>query len=84
MIGSSFVAEIVHGKPVARIYNLNLAFITNAVLKTGLAALGDASTVATNIVSTQKGMPWQTGSNPVSAPAAYCKEVDILRMDLSR
>jgi len=84
LIGSSFVAEIVHGKPVARIYNLNLAFITNAVLKTGLAALGDASTVATNIVSTQKGMPWQTGSNPVSAPAAYCKEVDILRMDLSR
>jgi hypothetical protein len=61
-----------------------MSFVTNAVLKTGLAALGDASTLGTAMASTPKGMPWQQMVHPVTAPAAHCKEVDILRTDLSR
>jgi len=74
-----FIVEIVKGKPAARLGGLRLAFVTNAVLNRGLIALGDASTVGTSVVSTSKGMPWQRMTNPVSAPAASCKEVDIFR-----
>jgi len=84
LLGSGFVAEIVNGKAVARLYNLRMAFLTNSVLRTGLTALGDAKTLGTTIARTPKGMPWQEMMHPVTAPAAFCKEVDILRTDLSR
>lgn len=84
LIDSPLIVEIRNGKPVNRVYNLRLAFITNVVLKNGLTALGNASTMGTAIASARKGMPWQDMRHPVSAPAASCKDVDILRMDLSR
>jgi hypothetical protein len=84
LIGSPLIVEIRDGKPVARLFNLQMAFLTNAVLKTGLTALGDASTIGTTMARAQKGMPWQQMEHPVTAPAAHCKEVDILRTDLSR
>jgi len=84
LLSSPLIVEIVNGKPVARLFNLRMAFTTNAVLKTGLTALGDASTIGTTMATTPKGMPWQQMTHPVTAPAAHCKDVDILRMDLSR
>jgi len=75
----SLMVEIVNGKPVNRVQGPTLAFLTNAVLRTGLLALGDATTLGTSTVETQKGMPWQRFTNPVTAPAAHCKEVDLLR-----
>jgi len=79
-----FVAEIVRGKPVARIDNLSMAFLTSAMLRTGLVAVGDATTVGASVVRTPKGMPWQYLEHPVTAPSARCKEMDVLRTDLSR
>jgi TldD protein len=83
-INSPLIVEVRNSKPVARLFNLRMAFITNTVLKSGLTALGDASTVEMAMASSPKGMPWQDMRHPMSAPAAHCKEVDILRTDLSR
>jgi len=84
LFSSGFVVEVVNGKPVAQVNNLQMAFVTNAVLKLGLTALGDASTLRTTLVNVPKGMPWEYMEYPVTAPAAHCKEVDVLRGDLSR
>jgi len=84
LLHSQFVVEIANGKPKARIAELQMAFNTRSVLRAGLTALGDATTLGTAVATTFKGMPWQTMTHPVTAPAAQCKEVDILRTDLSR
>lgn len=84
LLQSPLIVEIINGKPTARLGNLQMAFTTNAILKSGLTALGDERTLGTAIARTFKGMPWQEMTNPVTAPAALCKEIDILRTDLSR
>jgi len=83
-LGGDMVVEVINGKPVARIHNINMAFLTNALLKSGLVALGDATTLRTDIARTEKGIPWQPLTHPVTAPAIRCKEIDVLRTDLSR
>jgi hypothetical protein len=75
--------EIQRGTPVARIAGGWLAFSTKSVLSTGLLALGDASTVGNANVLTQKGLPWQAFTHPISAPAAYCKEIDVAHINVN-
>jgi len=77
---SRLVLEIVRGVPVARTY-LPLQFATKSLLKAKLTALGGASTLRTTMVETYKGMPWQVVTQPVTAPAALCKDVDVISLE---
>jgi len=83
MLRPLIAAEIVQGKPVALIEDLWMSFTTLAMLKTGLAALGDATTQGTDLGTTSKGMPWQEMSNPITAPAALCKQIDVIQLPKS-
>jgi len=82
-IRSPLVVEVQQGKPVRRLRNVWFAFTIKSVASKALVALGDARTLGTATVTTQKGMPWQTMEYPMTAPAAFCKEVDVVRMDIS-
>jgi predicted Zn-dependent protease len=77
------VVEVQQGKPVRRLRNMRFAFTTKGALGQGLVALGDARTSGAAMAVTRKGMPWQTMAHPVTAPAAFCKAMDVLRMDIS-
>jgi len=77
VLRSSLVIEVRRGKPVARVPNICFVFSTLGVLGKGLLALGGAETMGTATSVTEKGIPWQTMTHPVSAPAAYCKEIDV-------
>jgi len=83
ILRGAWMLEILNGKPVHRVIDPTVAFSTSAVLRTGLMALGDTTTCRTSTIDIQKGMPWQRFMNPATAPAAYCKEVDMLRFDFS-
>lgn len=75
--GGDIVLEIRDGKPVART-NVRLQFATKAVLGVNLVALGDVQSTRTSMITTSKGMPWQTSRQLMTAPAALCKDVDVL------
>jgi len=77
------VIEVQRGKPTARLGRLWMAFWTKSMLRTGLVALGDASTLGNARAMIHKGLPWETFTHPVSAPAAYCKDIDVSRIDVS-
>jgi len=81
-VHTSSVLVVRHGREVGRIKWLNLSVVTKQAFGAKLVALGDASTNSTQIVEVEKGMPWQTLAQPVTAPAALCKEVDIVRENL--
>jgi len=83
MVTASLMVEVKQGKPVTRIPNLRLAFSTKAMLQKSLLALGDASTLRTTRVVTQKGLPWQQLMHPITAPAAYCQDIDVMRTDVT-
>jgi len=74
--GTSTVVEIVRGKPVSRTM-LSLEFVTKTLLKDKLVAIGDATTVRPTLIDTFKGIPYQQVLQLVSAPAAFCKDVDV-------
>jgi TldD protein len=74
--------EIRNGTPVARV-DLLVQFVTSRVLHKQLDALGDASTVRTVYNTVTKGIPWQGCAQPISAPAALIKDVDVITWDLS-
>jgi predicted Zn-dependent protease len=84
LLGAPLVVEIRNGKPVARVSGVRMGFVTNSVLKSGLAALGDAKTLGSTVVRMQRGIPWQEIVHPVTAPAALCKEMDLYRSNFSR
>ena len=74
---NGWAIEILRGRPVART-GLRLQMRTKAMFKKQLVALGDASTVRTTTGEFAKGMPWQTVSQTVSAPAALFSNVDVI------
>jgi len=76
--GASVILEIRRGVPVART-GLRMQFTTNAILKKNLLALGDTTTMGCDRTTTAKGIPWQESSQLVTAPAAFCKDVDVIR-----
>jgi hypothetical protein len=63
--------------PVART-NIHLQFTTKTILQKQLVALGDVGTVRTTDVTDTKGIPWQAIDQWVTAPAALCKNVDVI------
>jgi TldD protein len=71
------VLEIQRGRPIART-NLLLQFVTKAVLKDKLVALGGAETLRTDSGNSLKGSPWEEIPNQVTAPAALLKDVDVI------
>jgi hypothetical protein len=70
------VLEVERGKIVART-GISLQFATKALLTSKLLALGDDTTVRSDIISTVKGVPWQQVTYPATAPAAFCKDVEV-------
>jgi len=82
MTTAEFAIEVRNGKPVART-NLRMQFTTKALLKAKLAALGGPESVRTSAVSIPKGVPWEPVEHAVTAPAALCKDVDVLSWTLS-
>jgi len=82
-IRTNLAVEVQRGRPVARLWNLWLAFSTKSLLQKGLTALGDASTSRAAEIITYKGMPWQAVRHPLTAPAASCKEIDVMRTDVN-
>jgi len=78
VIGSpdGVILDVQRGVPVARV-GAQLQFITKTILGKNLRALGDASTLGMAPVSTAKGVPWQQSTQWVSAPAAFCSDVDL-------
>jgi hypothetical protein len=75
---SSTALEIRNGKPVHRVPNLWLSLASKTIFNAQLTALGDATTLDTQMAFTQKGMPWERLSQPVTTPAAQCKDVDVV------
>jgi TldD protein len=77
---AGFGLEIKNGVPVARTWIL-LQFATKRMLQKQLTAIGDASTARTARVGTAKGIPWQRIVQPITAPAALIKDLDIIMWD---
>lgn len=71
------ILEVHHGVPVARTV-VTTRTAAKMLFGKNLVALGDAETLRTRTVESTKGIPWQTIQYPVTAPAALCKEVDIV------
>jgi len=69
--------EVAQGKPVRKILYNTLQFNTLPFLK-GLAAVGDSSTVHSQVFVVEKGYPWQAARHSASAPAALFKEVNVI------
>jgi len=74
------VLEIKNGTPVCRT-NIMMQFTTKRILQKQLVTLGDASTARTEILRMDKGVPWQGIGVPVTAPAAFVKDVDVVVWD---
>jgi len=71
------VIEIQRGVPVSRTF-VTLQLSTKELLKNKIIALGDARSQRTSSVVTEKGIPWEAIRQPVTAPAALCKDVDVV------
>lgn len=74
----SLIVEYRRGVPVTRLFVVPLQFVTKTTLQKNLVAIGDATTLRTTTVTASKGIPWQPVSQPISAPAALCKEIDVI------
>lgn len=68
--------EIRRGVPVARTA-VKMQFTTKTILGKNLMALGDAGTAGTETIEMEKGIPWQTVTQMVTAPAMLCQDVEI-------
>jgi len=79
----ALIVEVQRGKPLRRLRSLWLGFTTKGVANKALVALGDTRTLRTTTASAQKGMPWQRLEYPVTAPAALCKDIDVVRTNIS-
>jgi TldD protein len=69
--------EIEQGKVVRRIVGNGLQFMTSRLWKS-LVAVGDAGTVRRGAAVVYKGQPWTAMTQTASAPAALCKDVDVI------
>jgi len=76
------VLEVIKGKCVART-GILIQFTTKTLLAKQLVALGDHSTMRTHSSSLNKGIPWQGFQQPITAPAALIKDVDVVVWDLT-
>jgi len=74
--------EVRRGQIVART-RLSLQFAIRPTLKANVVALGDASTMRTSWATAQKGIPWDEVRTAVSAPAALCKDIDVISWELT-
>jgi predicted Zn-dependent protease len=74
--------EVRAGRPVAHVRNLTFQFQTRRWWSAQLRALGDATTARTRLVTTQKGMPWQSVTQVATTPAALVVDVDVVRTDV--
>jgi len=70
------VVEIQKGVPVART-RPRMQFLTQALLKKNLRALGDATTMRSAETVLTKGMPWTAAAQMTTAPAALCSDIDV-------
>jgi len=77
-MNDGFVLEIKRGQPVARSRLDMLQFATKPILKEKLVALGGSNSIRTAVLGTDKGVPWHRVPSQVSAPAALCKDVDVV------
>jgi len=73
----SVVLEIQRGVPVART-RLRLQVVVPLLLGKNLIAIGDSTTLGTSAIEVNKGIPWEPVQQFVTAPAALCKDVDLL------
>jgi len=71
------ILEVRNGVPVARTV-VTTRMATRLVFGKNLVALGDAETLRTRTASATKGIPWQWVEYPVTAPAALCKDIDVV------
>jgi len=75
--------EVRNGKPVARV-PIMLQCGTKATFKKNLVALGDASTLLPTVARPSKGMPWEEVTSYITAPAAFCRDIDIVSWGLQQ
>jgi len=75
---SGTALEVRGGTIVARCDDVSTQIATKTVLKDKLLALGDERTSRTATVWEEKGMPWESIPQPVTAPAALCKDIDVV------
>lgn len=71
------IVEIRRGIPVSRT-PLRLQFATRSLLGANLVGLADVTTRQDAEVVWSKGIPWQTITHRVSAPAALFRDVDVV------
>jgi len=76
-LDGSMAIEVQRGKPIARTGVL-LQFPTIPLLREKLVTLGGTPTERTVPAWTPKGMPWEWVTQEVTAPAALCKDVDVV------
>jgi len=70
--------EVQRGKIVGTTSDITLQLVTKKIFTGNLVAIGDAGTVRTVPFTTNKGVPPRQFDQPVSAPAALCKDVDVV------
>jgi len=71
------ILEVRNGVPIAR-SRLTLQVVTKSAFQKSLIALGDSTTLRTTTVDAWKGVPWQHIEHQVTAPAALCKDIDVV------
>jgi len=81
-IGWGQMYEVSQGKIVRRLKDMQLQFNTLPFLK-GITAIGDATTVQDQDVSTSKGLPWVSTPAGATAPAALFKEVNAVSIQMT-
>jgi hypothetical protein len=76
--------EVRQGRPVAWISNHQpqLQFRTRQWWREQLRAVGDASTMDTQLMRTHAGMPWREIEQVATAPATLHVDVDVVRRDI--
>jgi len=82
LLDATLVIEVQQGKPIRRLRGMWFAFNTKGVVGKSLVALGSKDTVRTASIQIPKGIPWESVQFPVTAPAAFCKDVDVVHMAL--
>jgi predicted Zn-dependent protease len=76
-MNSDLFVEVQRGKLVSRT-NVTMQFPTKQMLKEKVVALGDAHTLRTARAWASKGVPWEGIPQLVTAPAALCKDIDVI------
>lgn len=72
------VFEVKRGQITRRLRNVVVQFSTKKLWR-AISVVGDASSVQVNDCEMIRGQPWTEVLQPVSAPAAYLRELDVFR-----